>query len=70
MIVTFLAFLIAASLTVSACGRQPIETVPTGTVDTLTFVVGDPSLWPRHGTQFQDQIVDRARREVCWVRVP
>ena len=68
MIVTFLAFLIAASLTVSACGRQPIETVPTGTVDTLTFVVGDPSRWPRHGTQFQDQIVDRVRREVCWVK--
>jgi hypothetical protein len=68
MIATFLAFLIAASLAVSACGRQPIETVPTGTVDTLTFVLGDPSLWPRHGTQFQDQIVDRVRREVCWVK--
>jgi hypothetical protein len=65
MIVTFLALVVAASLAVSACGRQPVETVPAATVDTLTFVVGDPSLWPRRGTQFQDQIVDRVRREVC-----
>jgi hypothetical protein len=68
VIVTFLAFLVAATLAVSACGRQPVGTVPAATVDTLTFVVGDPSLWPRRGTQFQDQIVDRVRREVCWVK--
>src|SRR5439155_19540810 len=67
MTFTFLAFLVAASLAVSACGRQPVETVPAATV-TLTFVVGDPSRWPRRGTQFQDQIVDRVRREVCWVK--
>src|SRR5262249_7370581 len=55
-------FLVVVSLAASGCGRQPVQTVPTATVDTLTFVVGDPSLWPRRGTQFQDQIVDRVRR--------
>jgi len=55
MIFTFLAaFLGAAGLAVSACGRQPVPSVPAATVDTLTLVVGDPSLWPRRGTQFQD----------------
>jgi hypothetical protein len=62
------AFLLTASLAASACGRQPVQTVPAATVDTLTFVLGDPSLWPRRGTQFQDQFVDREKREVCWVK--
>jgi hypothetical protein len=37
-------------------------------VDLLNFVVGDSSLWPRQGLQFQHQIVDLNRREVCWVK--
>ena len=62
------AFIFAASLAVSGCGRQQVQTVPSAATDTLTFIIGDQSLWPRRGTQFQDQIVDRARREVCWVK--
>jgi hypothetical protein len=38
------------------------------TVDVLDFIVGDASLWPRVGTQVQQQVVDVARREVCWIK--
>jgi hypothetical protein len=37
-------------------------------VDVLDFVIGDPASWPRIGSHSQNQIVDRARREVCWVK--
>jgi hypothetical protein len=47
---------------------MPVRTVPVETVDTLDYVLGDASLWPRVGTQRQHQIVDRVRREVCWVK--
>jgi hypothetical protein len=51
-----------------ACARPAVRTVPLETIDTLDYVLGDRSLWPRIGTQLQHQIVDRARREVCWVK--
>jgi hypothetical protein len=51
-----------------ACVRSGPQTVPAGTVDTLDYVIGQASLWPRTGTQFQHQIVDRAGREICWVK--
>jgi hypothetical protein len=60
--------LIVLSLVASACGRPAVQTAPLVAIDTLAFVIGDESLWPRRGTQLQHQIVDRARREVCWVK--
>jgi hypothetical protein len=34
----------------------------------LTYLLGDAALWPRIGSQGQNQIVDLGRREVCWVK--
>lgn len=34
--------------------------------DVLAFLVGDAQLWPRQGDLSQHQVVDFARREVCW----
>ena len=63
-----LAVLALVSVLGQACVRPAPQTVPVPTIDTLDFVIGDASLWPRRGTQLQHQIVDRARREVCWVK--
>jgi hypothetical protein len=52
----------------SACARLTLHGVPVHTIDTLDYVLGDGSLWPRMGTQFQHQIVNGARHEVCWVK--
>jgi hypothetical protein len=38
------------------------------TLDVINFLVGDPSLWPRVGNHYSNQILDEARREVCWVK--
>jgi len=51
-----------------ACARLTLHTVPVQTIDTLDYVLGDSSLWPRMGTQLQHQIVNAARHEVCWVK--
>jgi hypothetical protein len=40
----------------------------TPTVDVLDYLIGERSLWPRTGDQLQHQVVDPARREVCWVK--
>jgi hypothetical protein len=63
---------VAAALTLlvasgTACS-MPLEPSRREAVDTLDFVLGDPSLWPRTGTQWQHQTIDRARREVCWTK--
>ena len=58
---------LAAALS-GACARPALRTVPVVSIDTLDYVLGDGMLWPRIGTQFQHQIADRARREVCWVK--
>jgi hypothetical protein len=47
-----------------AAAPSPIE----ATVDVVDFLVGDPSLWPRIGNHYSNQILDEARREVCWVK--
>jgi len=52
----------------SACARPPVQTQPDAPIDTLAFVIGDGALWPRRGTQLQQQIVNLAQREVCWVK--
>ena len=35
-------------------------------IDVLPFLIGDAQLWPRRGDLSQNQVVDYARREVCW----
>src|SRR3954470_9644499 len=47
---------------------QPAAPSPAETVDVLDFLIGDPSLWPRVGNHYSNQIVDQGRREVCWVK--
>src|SRR5439155_3491511 len=37
-------------------------------IDVLAYLLGDESLWPRSGSHGQHQIVDLARREVCWTK--
>lgn len=37
-------------------------------VDVVDYVVGEASLWPRVGNHYSNQVVDLARREVCWVK--
>jgi hypothetical protein len=65
-----LSLIVMALASTYACARPlPRAAVaPVLTVDTLDYVLGDPSLWPRLGTQRQHQIVDAGRREVCWVK--
>jgi hypothetical protein len=63
-----LALIALAAALSHACARPAIQSVPVETVDTLDYVLGDESLWPRIGTQLQHQLADRARREVCWVK--
>ena len=36
------------------------------TIDVLDFIIGEAGLWPRIGTQAQNQVVDDERREICW----
>jgi hypothetical protein len=58
--------------TLVACARTPSSaTAPSPSqpaTDVLDFVVGDQTTWPRTGTQFQTQLVDRDARSVCWVK--
>src|SRR5262249_57414451 len=41
---------------------------PASTIDVLAYLVGDAAVWPRVGSHSQNQVVDAARREVCWVK--
>jgi hypothetical protein len=62
------ALALIAALT-AACHATPTQpTVATPTVDVLDFLVGTASTWPRVGSQAQNQFVDLAQREVCWVK--
>jgi hypothetical protein len=60
-----LALLLALGL--SSC-RSPVSSAAPSTVDVLPYILGDSALWPRSGSHGQNQIVDLARREVCWVK--
>jgi hypothetical protein len=42
--------------------------IPGPTVDVLAYLLGDAATWPRLGSHHQNQIVDLARREICWVK--
>jgi hypothetical protein len=59
---------VAILTAVSAC-HAPAEpsSAPAGT-DVLDFMIGNPQTWPRVGSHSQNQVVDAAKREVCWVK--
>jgi hypothetical protein len=59
----------AALTLIAGCSQQPAAPSSAGqSVDVLAYLVGDAALWPRVGSHSQNQIVDLARREVCWVK--
>src|SRR5262245_19753972 len=64
-----LRLLLFAALCCTACTNPvaPIEFAGAG-IDTLDYVVGDPSMWPRVGNHWQQQTLDRGRQEVCWIK--
>jgi hypothetical protein len=69
----WLALVVVASSACSGNVRPGVSPAPhapggAGGLDTLDFVLGDAATWPRTGTQRQNQIVDRAKRDVCWVK--
>ena len=55
------------ALATGACVDATQPTRPVTSIDVLDFIVGDDALWPRIGNHYSNQIVDVARREVCWV---
>jgi hypothetical protein len=65
-----LSFLTLLALTVTGCSRALAPSPPPGpaTVDVLTFLIGNDDLWPRFGRHLQQQVVDLAKQEVCWVK--
>src|SRR5438034_703426 len=65
---TTLPILLAALLPLIACSSPVAPKASQATVDVLSYLVGDAALWPRVGSHSQNQIVDLARREVCWVK--
>ena len=64
------SMVVGASACASGTGSSPSATpVPSGvTVDVLDYLIGASSLWPRVGNHSQNQVVDYARQEVCWVK--
>jgi hypothetical protein len=58
----------AAVLVLSGCQSAASPSSSPATVDVLSYLIGDASLWPRRGNHGQNQIVDLGRREVCWVK--
>jgi hypothetical protein len=63
---------LAALILSTGCSDQPAAPsappTPAPSIDVLAYLVGDAALWPRVGSHSQNQIVDPARREVCWVK--
>jgi hypothetical protein len=52
----------------AGCTRPLSPSPAPATIDVLTYLLGDAALWPRVGNHGQNQIMDLARREVCWVK--
>lgn len=65
-----LILMLGAGVFAASCrsGVAPSAATPVPTVDVLDFVIGDATLWPRHGTQNQHQVVDTAARQVTWTK--
>ncbi len=64
-------WLLLAMVCMAACGPRNapgVPSQPSTDIDTLDYVLGDASTWPRRGTQRQHQIIDFEKREVCWVK--
>ena len=61
---------LAAGVSLPACACVNPSAPPSrpSGVDVLDYLIGDASLWPRVGSQSQNQVVDYSRREVCWVK--
>ena len=60
--------LILMALVCNGCAPSTAPSPAEATVDVLDFLIGDPSLWPRIGNHYSNQILDLPRREVCWVK--
>ena len=45
---------------------SPLSPSSPSRIDVLPFLIGEAQLWPRRGDLSQNQVVDYARREVCW----
>jgi hypothetical protein len=60
--------LIVALSGLCSCAHPAAPTPAAPTVDVLSYLLGDAGLWPRSGSHGQNQIVDLARREVCWIK--
>jgi hypothetical protein len=65
----------ALAMTLPACSGSGVSSpssaspqVRPANIDVLDYLVGDQSLWPRVGSFSQNQVVDPARHEVCWVK--
>jgi hypothetical protein len=58
---------LACAIFAEACAAPAAPSVP-HSVDVLNYLLGDASVWPRVGNHSQNQIVDVARREVCWTK--
>jgi hypothetical protein len=63
-----LANCLIALLLCASCASPASPAPSQASVDVLNYLLGDPALWPRSGSHGQNQIVDLARREVCWVK--
>jgi hypothetical protein len=63
-----LANCLVALLFFTSCSTPSGPTAADARVDVLSYLLGDAALWPRVGSHSQNQIVDVARREVCWVK--
>jgi hypothetical protein len=63
---------IVVAVAAASCSSSPSVPAPLGpagaAVDVLSYLIGDIGTWPRIGSHSQDQIVDRDRREVCWIK--
>jgi len=59
---------LAALILLTSCSSPSIPSPAAANVDVLAYLLGDESLWPRSGSHGQHQIVDLARREVCWTK--
>ena len=65
MKLALLALVVALSC---SCIHQASVSPAPATIDVLDFIIGEAGLWPRIGTQAQNQVVDDERHEICWTK--